>query len=202
MNAQALAITPIFMISLMVCASVAAYGFYAFIKGLSRKVSNTSLATGLSPQEVKAIKLAGTYHTMLEELLTRVVAIEQLSSETPAPFNDHSWRRLLELCDDLECWRSELNILIGNHDYYNALLLGRFLCGLSADVPKINPTEPSLEPHKILFWQRQTRELMLRMVSKLADSTRYGTGGNTNPLTPTYHETLEALKGELNEVVE
>jgi hypothetical protein len=202
MNSQALAMAPLFMISLLVCASVAAYGFYAFVQRLSGKVSNTSLVTGLSPQEVKAIQLAGSYHTMLEELLTRVVAIEQLSGETPAPFNDHSWRRLLELCDDLECWRSELNILIGNHDYHNALLLGRFLCGLSAEVPKITPTVPSLEPHKILFWQRQTRELMLRMVSKLADSIRYGTGGNTKPLSPDYDETLEALKSELNDALE
>jgi hypothetical protein len=185
----------------MICAAVAAYGFFSFIKGISKSVSNTSIATGLTPRELKTIEYAEQYHTLLEELLQRVVTIEQLSKETPAPFSDHSWQRLLEMCDDLEGFRGELNGLMASKDQVSAIALGRFLCGISAEVPEVTLSNPKLQARQILFWQRQTNELMLRMVSKLADSARYGTGGNTRPLSQQYLETLEAIKDELNQAL-
>lgn len=197
MDIQALANTPIFLLSLVVCAIVATYAFATFLRSIVGGLSRAAASAGLHPDELRAVEHAGIFHNQLETLIERVVALEELASEMPNTFSDHSWSRLLDLCDDLEAARGELHGLLSSKDFVAAAQLGRMLSGATSTIPDI-PREPDgLELRKVTYWHKSARDLLQRMVSKLEDAVRYGTGGNTKPPSEDFLRTIEELREAL-----
>lgn len=197
MDVQALATTPIFVISLTLCALVTAYAFTVILRSTFGGLSSAAASVGLQPEELQAVEQAGIFHQQLEALIEKVVATESLSQELPGPFRDHSWERLLTLCDNLEIARGELNELLASRDFHEALALGRFLTGSLVTPPPIPRPEGSFELRLLCYWQKEAKDLLHRMVSKIDDSLRYGIGGATQDLSEEFHETFQEIKADL-----
>ena len=49
----------------------------------------------------------------------------------------------------------------------------------------------------IAHWQEDAENLLLRMISRIEDSIRYGTGGNSSPLSEAFVENLSRIKEEI-----
>jgi hypothetical protein len=202
MDVQALATTPLFLTSLVLCALVAAYSISMIFFSMFRSISKAAATAGLRPYELEAVECAGIFHNQLEDLIDKVITLEELSAEMHGPFEDHTWPRLLDLCDNLEVARGELNSLLSTRDFTTAYELGRLLAGVSSVVPPIPRSPDALELRLVCSWQIQAHELLERMVAKIEDSLSYGVGGPATTPSPQFIKTLEELKEELIEAGE
>lgn len=127
---------------------------------------------GLSKAEIVSIDTSAKFHEKLRTLIEIILRIEEHSAEAPGVFNDHSWSRLLRICDDLEIVRGELNQLLSEKDFESAAALGRFLCGFDVSIPSIPRPDNAPELRLLTFWQRDTVDLLHRMISRLEDEGR------------------------------
>jgi hypothetical protein len=191
MDVQALAATPLFFSSLTICALVTAFGIAKTLRFFFGRVSRVAASAGLLPRELEAVESAGIFHNQLEGLIEDLVSMEELSSEMPAPFSDHSWVRLVELCEDLEVARADLHTLLNAKDFVTAYRLGHFLTGGSPTVPELPPDTSSVNLTKLALWHANSRELLQRMVSKVEDAIGYN---SNKPLSPQFYETLDRVK--------
>jgi hypothetical protein len=167
-----------------------------------RSVSKAAATAGLRPYELEAVECAGIFHNQLEDLIDKLITLEELSAEVHVPFEDHTWPRLLDLCDKLEAARGELNSLLGSRDFATAHELGSLLAGVSSTVPDIPRPPNALELRLVCSWQVQAHELLERMVTKIEDSLSYGVGGTAAAPSPQFMNTLQELKEELIEAGE
>lgn len=172
MNVNQLAASPVFIFSLGLCALVAAYSVTLGLRTILRKISTMAAFAGLSKAELVSIDTSAKFHEKLRSLIEVILRIEEHSAEAPGVFHDHSWSRLLRLCDDLEIVRGELNQLLADKDFESAAALGRFLCGFDVAIPSIPRPENAPELRLLTFWQRDTVDLLHRMVSRLEDEGR------------------------------
>jgi|GEM_PF-6695344 len=196
MNVIDLAAQPIFILSLGLCAAVATAGITTFLKTLFQRTSNALAFWGLSHDEVVSLEAASRFNTILAKLVKLVLRIEEHSAELPGVFHDHSWARLLKMCDDLEAARSELHELLGARKFTEAAQLGRFLCGIDPSLPLYNRDEKVLDLRQITFWRRDGVELLHRMVSKIEEAGRTH-DEDLNPrstLSPELQEVIEDAK--------
>jgi hypothetical protein len=161
-------------------------------------LSRAATSASLRPEELQAVAQAGLFHQQLERLIHTVVATESLSSELPGPFRDSSWDRLLTLCDHLEQARGELNELLGLRDFQGALALGRFLNGSLVTPSAIPRPDDGVELRLLCYWQRESRDLMQRIISRIDDAVRYRNGESKNDLSEEFHETLQEVKIDLS----
>lgn len=193
--------SPIFLLSLAMCAILTTYTMFVWIKGSLRGLSKAIFFSAVSREELLAVEAAGVFHTKLERTIEKVLSLEEHSSEIPELFNDASWTRLLTLVDDLEVVRSDLNVLLKKRDFNSAARLGRFLCGVSASVPDIPREDGAVELRTIAFWQREVRDLLYRMVSKVDDVARRQGGAlaGGRGLSPKFLDTLEDVKNYLED---
>lgn len=198
MTIEELATQPIFTVSIVLCVFLVAYTLATNIRSLFQSCAKFLTNKSISSVELESIELAGVFHSDLEQLIVWVFSIEKLSSELPAPFDDHSWIRLLELIDNLELARKQLNQLLSSSDFETALVLGRYLTGKRTGPPAITLGEGK-QMQAIAHWQENADNLILRMISRIEDSMRYGTGGNTSPLSESFVESLSQIKQEVLE---
>jgi len=197
MDVQALATTPIFLSSLVICALIAAYAIALIFFSIFRSLSKAAATAGLRPYELEAVEHAGMFHNQLEDFIDKLITLEELSTEVPEPFDDHSWSRLLELSDNLDSVRNELHALLQARDFESAYCLGRLLSGETSIVPDVPRAKDALELRLISGWQFQANELLQRMISKIEDSLAYGISGTESPPSPQFMRTLEELKSEI-----
>lgn len=174
MDVQALATTPLFLSSLVICALVAAYAIATAFLGVFRGISRVAASAGLHPGELEAVEHSGIFHNQLEDLIEKIITLEELSVEVPEPFDDHSWSRLLELCDNLENVRGELHSLLRLRDFESGNELAKLLCGASSVIPNIPRPSGGLELRLVSVWHSQANELLQRMISRIEDAIRYG----------------------------
>lgn len=193
MNVRDIATQPIFVLSLALCALVATAGITLLLKKIFRKASNVVAFAGLTREEVISIEAAGKFHSKLEQLVELVLRVEERSGEAPGVFHDHSWARLLKMCDDLESARSELHELLGAKRFVEAAQLGRFLCGFDCSLPSYPRAATTIDLKHLTFWQRDSLDLLHRMVSKLEEVARV----HDEDLTP-----RSLLSQELQDVIE
>ena len=172
MNVKELASSPIFILSLGLCALVAAYSVTVLLRSVFHRASSIAAFSGLSQEEIVGIDTAAKFHERLRTLIEVILRIESFSSEAPGVFVDHSWARLLRLCDDLEVVRGELNSLLNAREFGAAAQLGRFLCGFDVAIPSIPRQQNAVELRTLTFWQRDTVQLLHRMISRLEDEGR------------------------------
>ncbi len=199
MDVQALATTPIFLSSLVICALVAAYAIALIFFSVFRSLSKAAATAGFRPYELEAVEHAGIFHNLLEDFIDKLVTLEELSTEVPEPFNDHSWTRILELSDNLESVRNDLHSLLQSRDFEQAYSLGRFLSGGTSGVPNIPRAKNAVELRLISGWRFHANELLQRMIAKIEDSLAYGISGTNTPPSPQFMRTLEQLKAEIIE---
>ena len=193
MNVRDIATQPIFVLSLALCALVATAGITMLLKKIFRKASSIVAFAGLTKDEIVSIESAGKFHSKLEQLMELVLRVEERSSEAPGVFHDHSWARLLKMCDDLDKARSELHELLGAKRFSEAAQLGRFLCGFDCSLPSYARSADTIDLKPLTFWQRDTLDLLHRMVAKLEEVSRV----HDEDLTP-----RSLLSPELQEVIE
>jgi hypothetical protein len=172
MTVQELASTLPFALSLAFCALVAAYAVTIALKSTFQRGSSVAAFSGLSRSEVAGIEYAADFYERLGLLIEHVLLIEAFSTEAPEVFVDNSWTRLLKMCDDLEGCRGELNYLLGQRAFNDAVELGRFLCGKSPALPNYQRAPEAVKLHSLSYWQRDTIELLHRMISKIEDAGR------------------------------
>lgn len=172
MNVNELATSPIFIFSLGLCALVAAYSVTVLLRSMFQKASSLAAFSGLSDAEIIGIDTAAKFHERLRTLIEIILKIENFSSEAPGVFLDNSWARLLRLCDDLEVVRGELNGLLTAKDFEAAAKLGSFLCGFDVAIPVIPRQRGAIDLRTVTFWQRDTVQLLHRMISRLEDEGR------------------------------
>lgn len=199
MDAQALATTPIFLSSLAFCALVAACAIAIVFRSIFQRLSQAATSAGLRPHELEAVEHAGVFHAQLEDFMEKVVTLEGLSTELPLPFNDDSWIRVLELCDNLEVVRAELNSLLSTRDFTSAYKLGRLLSGETPSVPAVPRGPGSIELRLVSLWHRQAHELLQRMVARIEDTISHGSSSSAVALSKEFSETLQDLKSALME---
>jgi hypothetical protein len=197
MDVQALATTPLFLASLVICALVATYTIALIFFSMFRSVSQAAASAGLRPYELEAVEQAGVFHNQVEDLIDKVITLEELSAEMNAPFEDHAWSRLLELCDNLEIARSELHAFLSTKDFASAHKLGCLLSGATPAVPNLPRAPDALELRHVSGWQFQAHDLLQRMVSRIEDSVTYGVGGSSGAPSPQFMKVLQELKAEL-----
>ena len=196
MTIEELATQPIFTVSIVLCVFIVAYTLAISIRSLFKLLAKFVTNKSISNVELESIELAGVYHSDLEQLIGWAVSIENLSTELPGPFDDHSWIRLLEMIDNLELVRKHLNKLLSTSEFETALMLGRYVTGKSTSPPAITLAEGK-QIQVIAHWQEDAENLLLRMISRIEDSIRYGTGGNTSPLSEAFVENLSRIKEEI-----
>lgn len=172
MNVQELASTPAFALSLAFCALVGAYAVTGALKYAFQRASSIAAFRGLSPNEVSSIEYAAEFHGLLGQLVEHVLLVESFSPEAPEVFVDNSWNRLLKMCDDLEECRGELNYLLSERDFDSSVELGRFLCGRSPTLPSYERDAEAVKLHPLSYWQKDSIELLHRMISKIEDIGR------------------------------
>jgi len=201
MTVQELASTPPFALSLAFCALVAAYAVTVFLKHGFHRASSIAAFRGLSHNEVASIEYAAEFHEKLALLVEHVLLIETFSSEAPDVFADNSWNRLLKMCDDLEECRGELNYLLGERDFDAGVQLGGFLCGRSPSLPTYQREPDSVVLHPLSYWQRDSIDLVHRMVSKIEDIGReFDAVLNPRSRWSTdLQETIEQIKSYIDE---
>jgi hypothetical protein len=193
---EELATQPIFTVSIVLCVFIVAYTLAISIRSLFKLLAKFVTNKSISNVELESIELAGVYHSDLEQLIGWAVSIENLSTELPGPFDDHSWIRLLEMIDNLELVRKHLNKLLSTSEFETALMLGRYVTGKRTSPPAITLAEGK-QIQVIAHWQEDAENLLLRMISRIEDSIRYGTGGNTSPLSEAFVENLSRIKEEI-----
>jgi hypothetical protein len=193
---EELATQPIFTVSIVLCVFIVAYTLATSIRSLFKLLAKFVTNKSISNVELESIELAGVYHSDLEQLIGWVVSIEKLSTELPGPFEDHSWIRLLEMIDNLELVRKHLNKLLSTSEFETALMLGRYVTGKRTSPPAITLAEGK-QIQVIAHWQEDAENLLLRMISRIEDSIRYGTGGNSSPLSEAFVENLSRIKEEI-----
>lgn len=196
MTTEELATQPIFTVSIVLCVFITAYTLATNIRSLFQLFAKLITDKSISNVELESIELAGVFHSDLEQLIVWVVSIEKLSAELPGPFDDHSWIRLLELIDNLELVRKQLNKLLSASEFETALMFGRYVTGKRTSPPPITFAEGK-QIQAIAHWQEDAENLLLRMISRIEDSIRYGTGGNTSPLSEAFVENLSHIKQEI-----
>ena len=196
MTIEELATQPIFTVSIVLCVFIVAYTLAISISSLFKLLAKFVTNKSISNVELESIELAGVYHSDLEQLIGWAVSIENLSTELPGPFDDHSWIRLLEMIDNLELVRKHLNKLLSTSEFETALMLGRYVTGKRTSPPAITLAEGK-QIQVIAHWQEDAENLLLRMISRIEDSIRYGTGGNTSPLSEAFVENLSRIKEEI-----
>ena len=196
MTIEELATQPIFTVSIVLCVFIVAYTLATSIRSLFKLLAKFVTNKSISNVELESIELAGVYHSDLEQLIGWAVSIENLSTELPGPFDDHSWIRLLEMIDNLELVRKHLNKLLSTSEFETALMLGRYVTGKRTSPPAITLAEGK-QIQVIAHWQEDAENLLLRMISRIEDSIRYGTGGNTSPLSEAFVENLSRIKEEI-----
>lgn len=196
MTIEELATQPIFTVSIVLCVFIVAYTLAISIRSLFKLLAKFVTNKSISNVELESIELAGVYHSDLEQLIGWAVSIENLSTELPGPFDDHSWIRLLEMIDNLELVRKHLNKLLSTSEFETALMLGRYVTGKRTSPPAITLAEGK-QIQVIAHWQEDAENLLLRMISRIEDSIRYGTGGNTSPLSEAFVENLSRIKEEI-----
>ncbi len=196
MTIEELATQPIFTVSIVLCVFIVAYTLAISIRSLFKLLAKFVTNKSISNVELGSIELAGVYHSDLEQLIGWAVSIENLSTELPGPFDDHSWIRLLEMIDNLELVRKHLNKLLSTSEFETALMLGRYVTGKRTSPPAITLAEGK-QIQVIAHWQEDAENLLLRMISRIEDSIRYGTGGNTSPLSEAFVENLSRIKEEI-----
>lgn len=196
MTIEELALQPIFTISIVLCVCIVAYTIASNLRFLFQLLTKFVTNKSISNVELESIELAGVYHSDLEQLIAWVVSIEKLSAELPGPFDDHSWIRLLELIDNLELVRKKLNYLLSKSEFETALMLGRYVTGKRTSPPALTLREGK-QIQMIAHWQEDAENLLLRMISRIEDSIRYGTGGNASPLSEAFVENLSQIKQEI-----
>jgi hypothetical protein len=197
MDTQALASTPLFLCSLVICAILTAYAFALGLRSIFSRLSRAAASAGLSPYELEAVEAAGVFHNQLEALIEDMVSLEELSREMPGPFSDHSWVRLVKLCEDLEASRSTLHELLQEKDFPLAFRLGSFLTGAAPEVPTIPEGASSIELRSLAYWHSTSRELLQRMISKIEDSLSFGLAGTKEEASPEFLDTLKKIKETL-----
>ena len=196
MTIEELATQPIFTVSIVLCVFIVAYTLAISIRSLFKLLAKFVTNKSISNVELESIELAGVYHSDLEQLIGWAVSIENLSTELPGPFDDHSWIRLLEMIDNLELVRKHLNKLLSTSEFETALMLGRYVTGKRTSPHAITLAEGK-QIQVIAHWQEDAENLLLRMISRIEDSIRYGTGGNTSPLSEAFVENLSRIKEEI-----
>jgi hypothetical protein len=197
MDAQALAATPLFTISLVLCALLTVCGFTMLFKSMLSRAAVASATRGLQPNELKSVEVVGLFHKQVEALLDRLSTVEQLSSEMAEPFHDPCWNRLLELYDELEAARHELNALLHTKDFNNAATLGSFLTGASKVMPEFLGVSTSIDLHKLRNWEETARNLLQRFITLLHDAADSRATLSPRRLSSTFYETLRQVKSEL-----
>ena len=100
------------------------------------------------------------------------------------------------MIDNLELVRKHLNKLLSTSEFETALMLGRYVTGKRTSPPAITLAEGK-QIQVIAHWQEDAENLLLRMISRIEDSIRYGTGGNTSPLSEAFVENLSRIKEEI-----
>lgn len=201
MDIHAIATAPIFVLSLVFCGLVSAYAITLGLFTLFRKLSSLAVFAGLSREELISIEAAGIFHAKLEILLEKVLSLEQFSQELPEVFHDQSWRRLLKICDDLELVRAEFNQLLAARDFQSAAQLGQFICGKSFTTPEYPRQEDTVPLRPLTFWQRDSMDLLHRMVTKLEDACYNHNHANRTDiaLSRGFVDTVESVKAFLEE---
>jgi hypothetical protein len=201
MTVQELASTPPFALSLAFCALVAAYAVTVALKYAFQRASKVAAFRGLSQNEVQSIEYAADFHESLGQLIEHVLLVETFSQEAPEVFVDNSWSRLLKMCDDLEECRGELNYLLGERDFDSAVQLGRFLSGRSPTLPNYERDPEAVKLHPLCYWQRDSIDLLHRMISKIEDVGREF-DADLNPRSKwssDLQETIEQVKTYIDE---
>jgi hypothetical protein len=194
MDAQALAATPLFTISLVLCGILTVCGFTIFFKSMLSRAAVASATRGLRPNELKSVEVVGLFHKQVEALLDRLSTVEQLSSEMPGPFQDPCWSRLLELYDELEAARHELNALLQTKNFNDASTLGGFLIGTSKVMPEFLGVSTSIDLHKLRNWDETAHNLLQRFITLLDDAA------DSRPprrLSSAFYETIQQVKSQL-----
>jgi hypothetical protein len=182
MNVHDLASSPIFIASVGLCALVAAYSITVALRSVFQRISSLAAFSGLSKAEIVGLDTAAKFHERLRILIEIILKIESFSNEAPGVFVDNSWARLLRLCDDLEVARGELNALLSAKKFDAAAQLGRFLCGFDVAIPSFERQPGGVELRSLTFWQRDTGQLLHRMISRLEDEGR-GHDSDLNPFS-------------------
>lgn len=201
MDIQGIARLPPFALSLAFCALLCAYGITLWLRDLFRKLSSLAVFAGLSREEIISIETAGLFHSKLETLIEKVLALEQYSHELPEVFHDQSWRRLLKICDDLELVRGELHQLLTARDFVSAAQLGQFICGMTVTLPEYRQGDDTVQLRHLTFWQRDGLDLLHRMVTKLEDACRNDELSRCTQLALSrgFIDTVESIKTFLDE---
>lgn len=201
MDIQAIAHSPVFVLSLAFCALLCAYGITVGLRNLFRRLSSVAVFGGLSREELISIEAASVFHTKLEVLIENVLSLEHFSHELPEVFHDQSWRRLLKICDDLELVRAELHQLLAARDFISAAELGQFICGNTFTPPNLPQVSDIVPLQPLTFWQRDSMDLLHRMVTKLEDACHSSKPSDDSHLAGSkgLMDTVESVKAFLEE---
>jgi hypothetical protein len=197
MDAQALAATPLFTISLVLCALLTVCGFTFFLKRTLSKAAIASATKGLMPDELQAIQTFGIFHNQVDALFERLSTVEELSGEMPAPFKDPSWNRLLELCDELQAAQDELNQLLQARRFSDASNLGSFLSGRAIVTPEFSEAASSLDLRKLRNWHETAHNLLQRFITLIQDAVDSDPAHKNTPLSESFLDTVQQIKRQL-----
>lgn len=197
MNASALAATPIFTISLVLCGLLTIYGFAVLLKSLLNRTIRATATSGLMSDEVRSLEFLSNFHNQLEALIDKVVTLENLSSEVPEPFQESSWQRLLDLCDNLHMVRGKMHSLLQVRDFSSAASLGAFLSGRSNSIPQPLQSAPSFPLRELANWHEESKNHLQRLIARLEDITSGRERGLARDVSPDFHQIVQHVKADL-----
>jgi len=198
MDAQALATTPIFTVSLALCALLTVYGFTIFLKNILSKAAVASASRGLIPHELQSVQHASSFHRQAQSFLDTLSTVEELASEIPASLQDPSWSRLLEIADELEVARGELHKLLQAKNFGEASKLGSFLSGVTKPLPEYLDISSSANLQKLLNWHENSRNLLQRFITRLEGYADPHSTGPHRRLSRTFSESIAQVKRTLD----
>lgn len=197
MDVHALAQTPVFLFSIVVTGIVAAYSFAMLFRFILSGFSVAASSSGLPPEELLALDLAGKYQGQLTVLQQRVDALSNLSQHLAEPFQDQSWSKLLATCDTLQELQQELYTLIRTRDFTESTHFAQFLIGRKRSSSELHRPLGETELALVVQWQSKTTALVQRMVAKIEDAAIGGTGSDGHPLPEEFFKTLSRLRNSI-----